>query len=168
MANIRKATIDDVDEISFVLMTSWKAECRGIVNDAYLDALKDDHWVGYLFAGINNNSIFTFVLEDEKRITGVAVLSKGEDECEAHLISFYLLPEKIGQGYGHMLYSYVEKDLINKVAITCKLDVLAGNSRAITFYEDHGFVNTFETLRATLGEEEYSCLIYEKKLVEDN
>ena len=168
MATIRKATTADVAEISLVLMASWKAECRGIVNDAYLDSLRDDHWVEYLDAGIINETIFTFVMEEEGRIIGVVVMGNGEEENEAHLISFYLLPEKIGQGKGHTLYSHVEKYLKNRGFSACKLDVLKGNARAIKFYEDHGYCDTKTVIYAMLGEEEYSCLVYEKDLSANN
>ena len=101
MTHTRISKIEDVKKISLVLASSWKTAYRGIVHDDYLDALKDDHWIEFLEVAFNNGTVFSMVIEDNQEIIGVAVMGNTKKEREVNLISFYLLPEKIGHGFGH-------------------------------------------------------------------
>lgn len=51
---IRKATIDDVKDISRIHALSWKSAYKGIVPQTYLDELKEDFWVPVFEAWIKN------------------------------------------------------------------------------------------------------------------
>ena len=164
MAKIRTAYFNEAEEISTVLAKSWKAAYRGIVDDDYLDALPYNHWVDFLTSGLNNNSITVVVLEDEQQIVGAAIISKTENVGECCLISFYLLPNKIGQGFGHNFYIGIEKELKNKGYLSCILDVIENNTRARRFYEAHGFRVLDKVIYVTLGGKSYTCKVYEKAL----
>lgn len=164
MTHIRVSTKDDIEIISFVLASSWKTAYRGIVHDDYLDSLQDSHWVEFLSTGIDDGNVFSMVIENNQEIIGAAILSKTEHPNEVNLISFYLLPEKIGQGLGHKFYVAIETELRNRGFLNCTLDVLERNSRAIRFYEAHGFVRTGNTVIATLGEQNYTCMVFEKMI----
>ena len=166
MMNVRLAKIEDIDRISLVLAKSWKTAYRGIVDDDYLDALKEDHWVAFLTKGLNDDAIFSMVLCDGQEIVGVSVLTKSENEGKVHLISLYLLPDKIGHGLGHLFYSEIEKEIVNRGFNTCILDVLENNKRAIRFYEEHGFTDTDTETPAVLGEKSYICKVFVKTLRE--
>ncbi|MDL2289405.1 GNAT family N-acetyltransferase [Clostridia bacterium OttesenSCG-928-F22] len=161
---VRAAVYKDIDAISEVLATSWKSAYRGIVNDDYLDRLKNSHWIDFLSAGLNDGNIFVRVLEDDQHIAGVAILSP-EKMNIVNLVSFYLLPDKIGRGFGHAFYESIQAELIGKGFSKCMLDVLENNERAIRFYEAHGFVKTNKTIMATLGNCEYPCNVYEKQFI---
>jgi len=163
MVGIRVTTFYDISTISCVLATSWKFAYKGIIHSKYLDLLSDNHWIDFLTTGIKNKTIFSIVLESEKNIIGVAILSK--KESAVHLISLYLLPEKMKQGFGHIFYSKIEAELKNKGFIKCTLDVLEYNQHAINFYKSHGFFDTNEKIKAKLGEHEYTCSVYEKTLL---
>ena len=184
MIQVRIASLEDVNEISCVLAASWKSAYRGIVHDEYLDSLNHNHWVKFLIDGIKNKnivtkpekrkscscgndqnqvqSIFAMVLEQEEKIIGSAILS--EDESKMNLISFYLLPEKIGYGFGHLFWTAIETELKCGGFTKCILDVLQDNHRAIRFYEAHGFLKTNKIINVALGEYEYTCNVYEKSL----
>ena len=164
MTNVRIAGIEDIDDISRVLAASWKTVYRGIVHDDYLDALKNDHWVEFLNAGLKSGSIFSMVIEISKKIIGAAILSEAEQKGEANLISFYLLPEKIGQGFGHVFYSAIEDELRRRGFQNCVLDVLERNARAIHFYITHGYADTHKKISATLGTHNYMCKVFMKSL----
>ncbi len=164
MTHTRVSTNDDVETISFVLASSWKTAYRGIVHDDYLDSLQDSRWVEFLRTGIDNGYVFSLVIENNQEIIGAAILCKTEKPNEANLISFYLLPEKIGQGLGHKFYVAIEAELRNRGFLNCTLDVLESNSRAIRFYEAHGFESTGNTVIATLGEKNYTCAVFEKTI----
>ncbi len=163
MVSIRTAGFEDIAAISSVLAASWKTAYRGIVNDDYLDLLTDGHWIDFLNTGMNNSSVFAMVIE-EQNIIGAAVLSKAEKEKEINLKAFYLLPDKIGQGFGHAFFNGIEAGLKAQGFSKCVLDVLENNKRAIRFYEAHGFISTDSEMVTTLGSHDYVCKIYEKNL----
>jgi len=165
MAQMRNSRIEDVKNISHVLASSWKTAYRGIVHDDYLDALKCDRWVEFLTTGLSNDNIFSMVIENENEIIGAAILSKTEKEREVNLRAFYLLPDKIGQGFGHEFYSAIEAELRRRGFLNCIVDVLANNARAIRFYKAHGFLDTGEEIVAILGERNYTCKVFEKPFV---
>lgn len=164
MLLIRAANSEDVSRISSVLAASWKTAYRGIVHDEYLDSLKSGHWMGFLTSGLNGDSVFAMVAESGQGIIGAAILSKTEKEREACLISFYLLPDKIGQGLGHAFYNEIEAELKSKGFSNCILDVLENNKRAIRFYKAHGFIDTNREIKVVLGERDYTCKVLEKAL----
>ena len=162
--HVRTAGIEDAERISHVLASSWKTAYRGIVHDDYLDALKADHWITFLTTGLNSGSIFSMVIENDQEMIGAAILSRTEKEREVNLISFYLLPYKIGQGFGHTFYSSIETELRARGFLTCVVDVLETNARAIRFYETYGFTTTGEDLNVDLGERNYVCKVLAKSL----
>lgn len=164
MTYTRISEIDDIENISLVLALSWKTAYRGIVHDDYLDSLKDNHWVEFLTDGLNNDSIFSMVIENNQEIIGASILGKTEKEREVNLISFYLLPDKIGHGFGHTFYSAIEVELRNRGFLNCVIDVLENNTRAIRFYKSHGFTDVGREISAALGERNYTCKVFEKAL----
>jgi len=164
MISTRIAQVKDADSISRVLAASWKSAYRGIVGDDYLNALKENHWVDFLTSELNGDKIFSMVLLENQTIIGASVLGKSENENEIHLISLYLLPEKIGQGLGHTFYNEIEKEIRARGFSKCVLDVLASNTRAIRFYEANGFLDTHRNATVQLGGQDYSYMVFEKDL----
>ena len=162
--SVRMAQAQDIDRISLVLATSWKAAYRGIVDNDYLDSLKYDHWVAFLTSALNGDTISSMVLLENQEIIGTSILGKSETENEVHMISLYLLPEKIGQGYGHTFYSEIEKELRSKGIAKCVIDVLENNERAIKFYKAHGFADVQVEAETTLGNQNYPYKVFKKTL----
>jgi len=161
--NIRNGVLEDVSAISNVIASSWKSAYRGIVHDEYLDSLNDSHWIDFLSTGMSGQAVFSMVLEQDEDIIGSAILIT--EEAQAHLLSFYLVPEMIGYGFGHVFYNGVEAELKRRGFVKCVLDVLQDNDRAIRFYEAHGFLDTNSRITAKLGESEYACKVFEKSLL---
>ena len=164
LISVRMTQTQDIDRISLVLVTSWKTAYRGIVDNEYLDSLRDDHWVEFLTSALNGDTIFSMVLLEDQEIVGASILGKSETEHEVHMISLYLLPEKIGQGYGHTFYSEIEKEMRNKGFTKCVIDVLENNERAIRFYTAHGFADMHVEAETTLGKRNYLYKVFEKTL----
>ena len=164
MISVRTAQIQDIAGISHLLATSWKTAYRGIVDDDYLDSLGYDHWVDYLTSALSGDTVFSMVLSENQEIVGASVLGKSETENEVHLISLYLLPEKIGLGYGHKFYGEIEKEIRNKGFKKCALDVLEKNKRAVKFYKAHGFTDTRVEAVTVLGNRNYPYKVFEKTL----
>jgi ribosomal protein S18 acetylase RimI-like enzyme len=161
---VRIAQIDDIEKISLVHAASWKTAYRGIVGDDYLDSLKDDHWVSFLTTALGSGDIFAMVLQDDKEIIGASVLGRPENAGEIHMISFYLLPDKIGRGLGHKFFSGIEKEIRNRGYTKCIVDVLENNERAIKFYKAHGFSDMRADAETTLGKRNYTYKVFEKTL----
>lgn len=44
---IRKATIEDAACISSIFWESWQTGYRGLIDQAYLDGLRQDHWQAF-------------------------------------------------------------------------------------------------------------------------
>ncbi len=164
MCRCRTAEKADIAALSRVLAASWKSAYRGIVGDAYLDELAENHWENYLRVGLQSGRLLVMALEEEAKLTGVAIIDIAKPEKTAELVSFYLLPERIGRGFGHTFYTGIEAALLAKGFTSCRLDVLGGNGRAIRFYESHGFTDTGQTVSATLGDRSYTCKVYEKTI----
>ncbi len=161
----RTANLKDINKISSILTKSWKSAYRGIINDSYLNSLPDNHWVNFLTSGLNDDNIFAMVIEVSKQIAGAAILSIDKTKNTANLISFYLLPEFIGHGFGHTFYNSIERELIHRGISKCILEVLTQNKRAIRFYEARGFTDTGKTVIAALDNCDYICNVYEKEFI---
>ena len=164
MLTLRLTRPEDIGQISLVLATSWRTAYRGMVADDYLNTLKDDHWVAFLTAELTNDTLFSMVLQDREAIIGASVIRKSETDGEVHLISLYLLPDRIGQGLGHIFYCGIEKEMQSRGFSKCTLDVLENNERAIRFYRSHGFLEADSGITAVLGEHSYPCKVFEKTL----
>lgn len=164
MIKLRAAHQEDAGVISCVIAASWKSAYRGIIHDNFLVALGYDHWQNFLISGMESGGIFVNVLEDEQGIIGAAILHAPEKDGVVHLVSFYLLPDKIGQGLGYVFFSLLESDLKSRGFAKCVLDVLEKNKRAINFYQAHGFINAQNKISTVLGNETYFCLRFEKFL----
>jgi ribosomal protein S18 acetylase RimI-like enzyme len=161
--NIRHACATDIPKISNVLAASWKAAYRDIVADDYLDTLKNDHWIDFLTSNMNGGcGVFAMVMESGQEMIGAAILGKTEKERQASLMSLYLLPNKMGLGFGHSFYGEIERRLKSAGFSSCVVIVLKNNKRAIRFYKAHGFVENGRKSNAVLGERDYPCTILEK------
>ena len=164
MIQTRVARTEDIGMISAVLAASWKTAYRGMVDDGYLDALEDSHWVEFLKKGHLSGNVFSMVLEEDQLMIGAAILAKSLNEQEIYLLSFYLLPEKIGRGFGRVFYHEIEEEMLKRGYTRCVLDVLKDNQRAIRFYIANQFTDTGKEIEASLGGINYSCKVFEKGL----
>lgn len=161
---VRIAQQEDALAISQVLAASWKSAYKGLVADDYLYSLRDDHWVSFIIKGMADDSLFAMVLEENSQISGASILKKTDDPLIVELTAIYLLPDKIGHGYGNVFYRAIDAEMIKRGYTCCVLDVLENNSRAIRFYEKNGFVDDKQTIIAKLGDKDYTCRILRKQL----
>jgi ribosomal protein S18 acetylase RimI-like enzyme len=163
---VKQAALDDIKSMSSLMAASWKSAYRGIVNDSYLDMLRDDHWVSNLTVGIKDESLFAFALEENGHMIGAAILNKTSESDTIELTSIYLLPGQIGRGYGALFYQGIETEIKSRGYKTCVLDVLENNDRAIRFYTKHGFVDEGNNIMVMLGGQEYVCKVMKKSISE--
>ena len=165
--DIQEARPHEAGSISRVLRASWQAAYRGIVNDAYLDSLKEDHWTPFLEEGLSTGRIHCLVMKQGDSVVGVSVTRKslisGYKE-DGELVCLYLLPGCIGKGWGGQLLHAAEAVLAKQGYTHCALDVLAGNERAIGFYHANGYLDTGTRMEAELGGQRLACLVLRGEL----
>src|SRR5579859_6248223 len=95
MILIRKAEPTDAAGIAHVHVQSWRTTYRGIVPDAYLDAL-DEADRTQMWQELLTDDFDTFVAEREGQIVGFIMGGKCRDraqQCDGELYAVYLLEE---------------------------------------------------------------------------
>jgi GNAT superfamily N-acetyltransferase len=141
---IIRATVDDVEDISYVHARSWQAAYSGIVPQDFLDeftpekraelgrkvmpARPEEYYISYL---------------DETPMGMFIIGSSLQEDTLPHsgeVFALYLLPEYWGKGYGRLLMDYAVMHLYELSYHDIFLWVLEDNIRARTFYEKYGFV----------------------------
>lgn len=129
---------DDRLAVSRIYEESWKSAYRGIVPQAYLDAIPIGRWA----ANRDQEGRRSLVLEETGRLIGVACVSPSRwpDYPDfGEIISLYLLPESTGRGYGKALLAAAVGALADRGFRDALLWVLEENHRARSFYEKQGF-----------------------------
>jgi ribosomal protein S18 acetylase RimI-like enzyme len=135
---VRLATEGDARAIAEVQVASWQAAYRGLMPDARLDA----------FTVEARAPVWARILEKRESRTTVCVrdhvvafCSTGESRDtpgQGEIWALYAHPEVWGTGAGRELIEEAKRELSASYSHTT-LWVLAGNTRAIRFYEAAGF-----------------------------
>ena len=134
---IRRATLDDVKDISRIYALSWKSAYKGIIPQAYLDELKD-FWVSKFVEWINDRVLTAQLISDNGSLVGCVAYGKSRDISLpdwGEIVSIYLLPEYFGKGYGNKLLESALIDLKQLGYQNIYIWVLKENQRARHFYE---------------------------------
>lgn len=140
----RVASAEEFNRVSRQLARSYRAVYRGMMDEGYLNSLTDDHWVPILHEGVFRGDT-CLVAEWGGAVIGTAVFGPREAEQSrdcAMLHAIYLSPAHIGTGVGHLLYMEAERAMAGQGYGVCELEVLSANTRAIRFYQAHGFEKT--------------------------
>ena len=142
-ARIRPATLADAPAIAQVRVNAWRATYRGMIPDAYLDAMKvedsESLWARVLGAGPNTTS--TFVAEDDAGVVGFASgVMKPEAKLgfDCELTGIYLVREVQRAGIGRRLMAAVAAAQRSHGATAMIAWVIASNKGARAFYEQMG------------------------------
>jgi GNAT superfamily N-acetyltransferase len=140
---IRPATADDAPAIARVRVESWSTTYRGLIPDAYLDAMELDAsiemWNRVLTAGPNTTSVF--VAENDGDVVGFAagnMLKEPRHDLDAELSAVYLRREFHHAGIGRRLVCAVARAQRTHGASGLIVWVIAGNKGARAFYERLG------------------------------
>ena len=141
---------DDRRAVSRIYEESWRRACRGIVPQAYLDAIPEGRWVKNL--DIPGWSVMLCLEGGEPIGTGSFSRSRSERYPDSgEVISIYLLPEYWGKGCGGPLLEAMVTELEKQGYSEAFLRVLEENERARRFYEKHGFSRAGETTETVIG-----------------
>lgn len=144
--SIRKMAADDINEVRRIYISGWQNAFQKIVPQTYLDHMNLDHWAPPLDGA--------YVLTDGKNILSTSSIAPARDsafEDWGEIISIYVLPELIGQGYGHLLFAYVKEKLLELNYAKIYLTVFEENYRARKFYEKHNFTWNGERIPCNVG-----------------
>jgi ribosomal protein S18 acetylase RimI-like enzyme len=161
--DIRKADIRDAAEIGRVYTSSWKTAYKGLIPQAYLDGLSEEHWVPSFENWLADRTVTAVVLTEGQKIVGCSAYVEARDEGLpgwGEIISIYLLPDYFGKGYGKKLFRHT-LGLMEQEGYRCiYLWVLKGNFRAIRFYEKNGFAFNGDTMQISIMDEPLTDLKY--------
>lgn len=152
---VREMTAGDVECVRRIYIRGWRNAFRGIVPQPYLDHMNLDDWAPPLDGA--------YVLTDGNSVLGTSSISAARDSRFAgwgEIISIYVLPELIGQGYGHVLFEFAKNKLLELRYEKLYLTVFEDNIRARTFYEKHGFVRNNERIPCNVGGKDLTELRY--------
>jgi ribosomal protein S18 acetylase RimI-like enzyme len=139
-ATIRQALPADARAIAEVRVGAWRKTYRGLIPDAYLDAMSVEGsmalWDRVLTASPNTTN--TFVAERDGQVIGFAsgmMLSEPKHGFDAELTGLYLVPEAQREGLGTRLTATVAAAQRSHGATSMIVWVIAGNKAARAFYE---------------------------------
>ena len=142
-SRIRLAQPADARAIAQVRVDAWRATYRGLIPDAYLDAMKVEDstalWDKVLTAAPNTTN--TFVAEVEGRVAGFAAgMMKPEAKLgfDAELTGIYIVREAQRMGLGRRLVATVAAAQRAHGATGLIVWVIAANKGARSFYERLG------------------------------
>ncbi len=149
---IRWGSVDDAHDVAVVHVDAWRAAYRGLLPDQLLDELSVDSraksWTSWLTRslkgmptdGEDGPSHRLLVAHDAGEVLGWAPFGAGRDlgdEGRGELAGLYVHPDRWRRGVGAALLHRVVQELRASGSEECYLWVLAGNVRALTFYERH-------------------------------
>jgi GNAT superfamily N-acetyltransferase len=133
----------DAAAIARVRVDAWRATYRGMIPDAYLDAMSVDagaaQWRRILDAPPGRFAVF--VAEEDDAVVGFAsglLLDPPKQGCDAELAAIYLRADRQRTGIGRRLVGAVAAALRNRGVTALLTWVIAGNRPARAFYEALG------------------------------
>ncbi|MFZ3569062.1 GNAT family N-acetyltransferase [Streptomyces sp. BH097] len=141
MIEVRAMDLGDVDAVSALRVSGWRAAYADLVPRSYLDAMSAEQDAarrrGRFLSPANRTD--NLVATDADTVIGWAALGPLPEPAAAELHALYVLPERIGSGVGRLLLDAVRSRSTTHGFHRLTLWVLAANTRARRFYERAGF-----------------------------
>jgi GNAT superfamily N-acetyltransferase len=140
---LRRAEPGDEPVVAEVHVRSWQVAYRGLLPDAYLDALDPAAWAKrYTFDQTGPERPVTTVAIVDGAIRGFATAGTCRDDearPAGELYAIYVHPDWWGSGMGRALIGDARRRLESLGYQRAVLWVLAGNERAQRFYRRDGW-----------------------------
>jgi ribosomal protein S18 acetylase RimI-like enzyme len=141
--NIRPALESDALGIARVHVYTWQAAYRGVISDAYLEALsvakRESGWRKLILRGTPE----IWVADAGSELIGWAAFGSSRDMDAAsnagELEAIYVLQSSWAKGIGRDLWITARRRLVQRGFQSATLWVLKANLRAIRFYRAAGF-----------------------------
>jgi ribosomal protein S18 acetylase RimI-like enzyme len=142
---IREATAIDAESIARVRVASWRASYRGIIDDAYLDALSVDAGRDRYLRTFDPAPAAGFTrvaADDDGRVVGFATggvaRGPGAARRQGEVWMIYLMPDAQRHGLGTRLMRSMARGLDRRGLGSMVVWALARNDPARAFYERLG------------------------------
>lgn len=139
----RDATPDDALAVATVHVRAWQEGYRGLIDDAYLDALRpEDRAARYDLGASDPARPSTIVAVADGVVCGFASVGPCR-EADAHtgqLLALHVDPAAWGLGIGRRLIAEARARLYSLGFTEAVLWVLVGNDRAQRFYRMDGWL----------------------------
>jgi len=164
---LNNLSFDKIHAASATLAQCWKSAYKGLVNDEYLLSLKNTHWTESLEKNIDNQTSNCIIAEENGRIIGVSIFGKSITEKypdDGEITSLYVIPEFIGRSIGRMLFEKAELLIKEQGYHNCITCAFAENSKAIGFYNAHGYEIVSRNEIVKMGVQELQYVIMRKAL----
>jgi ribosomal protein S18 acetylase RimI-like enzyme len=140
---IRSAIPGDEIAVARVHVRAWQVGYQGLLSDAYLTGLRaEDRAKRYTFGDASESRPKTLIATESGVIVGFATISPAQDDertSPAELNALYVDPDCWKRGIGSALESAAQASLVQLGYRHAMLWVLAGNVRAIRFYQSQGW-----------------------------
>jgi GNAT superfamily N-acetyltransferase len=137
---IRPARPEDALDVANVHVRSWQAGYRGLLPDAYLDALRaEDRAQRYDFATQDPTKPATLVAIGDGAVRGFATTAPARDndvQDHGELCALYVDPDYWSTGIGAALIKAARRHLVEQGFHKALLWLLAGNVRGERFYRN--------------------------------
>lgn len=158
---IRKAKLDDSEEIAKVQVATWRTTYQGIIPDDYLDSMVWEDRVSIWKRLISSQLVY--VAENQyNHIIGFCNVGQGSKEeypdFEGELYAFYILKEYQRNGIGKELFIRAIEDLKDIGICSLIVKVLEENQSKY-FYESLG-AEKIDTLEVIFSEKKLLELVY--------
>ena len=148
---IRKATLDDAYNLSYVHVTSWKEAYKGIVPDEFADTQTVEVGIENMRKTIINKPDANYIAELDGKAIGKLAIHECYDEDSpdcGEIGALYILPEYWRKGYGKQIAAFAIAELKARGYSHVSLWTLEASTRARRFYESVGF--TLDGAKKTL------------------
>jgi ribosomal protein S18 acetylase RimI-like enzyme len=171
---VRQAVLDDAAAIASSHVRSWQAGYAEVISEDYLRRLDDDlplrtlRWQSAIVAAESDDT-FVLVCELDGELAGwlTGGPCRDEDRGETHLGEIhgcYVDPAHWRKGAGSALMRHGLERLARAGYAQAVLWVLADNTRARSFYEQHGWHADGTEKTYALGAESHLEVRYTRKL----
>ncbi|MGB3387520.1 MAG: GNAT family N-acetyltransferase [Pseudaminobacter sp.] len=160
---IRSACERDLAAIRELLVATWHATYDDIYGrERVVEITNDWHSIASLKARLQRPNSEFLVADDGNRIGGMAFAAATTDQKTVVLQQLYVHPEHQHAGIGQMLLREIEDCFPDAQLV--RLEVEAGNERALAFYRKSGFVQCEMPGEVRAKDLQIATVVLEKKL----
>jgi len=146
---LRKAKIEDADQIVRIKINNWQENYRGLIDQEYLDKMDVFQEIEarkeFILNQTNNEELLVY--EDGiNEILGFVAYKRSceQNEYDSELQAIYVDEKAKGKGVGKQMIQFVLKSLREDGKHRMILWCLKDNIKAKTFYEKNGGIPTEE------------------------
>jgi ribosomal protein S18 acetylase RimI-like enzyme len=160
---VRSASQRDLAQVRALLVETWHATYDAIYGAARVTSITDDwHSITSLSARLTRQNSEFLVADDGKELGGMAFAVADGDGKVLTLGQLYVRPQHQGKGIGGMLLDEILASFPDAESV--RLEVEEANTRAVTFYQAHGFSHAGDTADCGGGRSGIPALVMQLRL----